>query len=208
MYRRIAGSVGLFRNLIDNEALWTDSHKTQIAIMLRGGVGDVMIAARWLNNVIPLLATGADIVIDIYYALPENIVFIFGNFPQVRYLYGDVAFESVREYYDFSFVINHLGYIEIDSGEMDAKLAELPFAGVVQSWSSGLEKFSRFTTRDYHPDLGKNFYSLIKQGRFLRHSILEAQTGIGAPVMPFPFALPGEEAVSYTHLTLPTNREV
>src|SRR6266849_1428819 len=140
------------RNLLDVKVLWTDISKTQIGIMVRGGVGDVVIAARWLRSVIPDITSKADVAIDIYYASPENIVFIFGKFPNVRYLYRDITFDQVREYYDFSFVINHLGYIEVDYLRLEAKIANLPFADVVRSWSAGIAKLSPFTTSDYHPD--------------------------------------------------------
>ncbi|MGH6988163.1 MAG: glycosyltransferase family 9 protein [Caulobacteraceae bacterium] len=193
---RFANAWNFARHLLDNRMLGGAQSRVQIAILLRGGVGDVMIAARWLRTAFDAMAESADFVADLYYALPENIAFIFGNFSEVRYVYHEITFEYIRGYYDFHFVINHLGYIEMDVDHA----GDLPFKELVRSWGPGVEMFSPFTTDDYHPDLGRNFAGLIERLGFRRHTILEAQTGLKAPVAPFPFRLPPRSEISALEL--------
>src|SRR5207244_6231187 len=98
--------------ICESKILFETCNKTQIGIMIRGGIGDVMIAARWLYNFINHVKGDGEFLIDIYYSNPENIVFIFGNFNCIRYIYNDITFEHVCGHYDVALVINHLGFLE------------------------------------------------------------------------------------------------
>src|SRR4051812_23436702 len=89
---RLSETADFARSLFDNRAFFEDAGKLQIAVLIQGGIGDAMVAARWLHRVIPKIRSGGDFALDIYYALPENLEFIFGNFDCVRYIYHSITF--------------------------------------------------------------------------------------------------------------------
>jgi hypothetical protein len=192
--RRMSRLVEFARCMFENRIIYEPCDKTQIGILIRGGVGDVMIAARWLHAVITSFKTGGDLVVDIYYALPENIVFIFGRFDRVRFIYNDITFEHVCKHYDLALVINHLGFLEAKHADAEKLFANPALSGMASSWLEGIKAFKRFTTEDYHPRIGEDFGRFIRENRFTRQTILCAQTGVDAPITPFPFLLPaGDE---------------
>lgn len=160
-----------------------------------------MIAARWLHTIIPRIKPGGEFVIDIYYALPENIVFIFGRFDCVRFIYNDLTFEHVCKHYDLALVINHLGFLEAKHADAEKLSANPALSALASSWLAGIKALERFTTEDYHPRIGEDFGRFIRENSFTRQTILHAQTGVDAPITPFPFLLPaGEELAGYEPL--------
>ena len=55
----------LVHNLFDNQMLrGAESERLQIGVLLRGGLGDVIIAARWLRNVFQAMAEQAPIAAE------------------------------------------------------------------------------------------------------------------------------------------------
>jgi hypothetical protein len=205
---RISRVIEFTRSISANRVISEECDKTQIAILLRGGIGDVMIAARWLHRLIPRIRSGGDFVIDIYYALPDNIVFIFGNFDCVRYIYHDITFDYVSRYYSLALAINHLGFLELKKASLDDLSVNRPLSEMLGSWSTGIGDFKKFTNEDYHPKLGAGFAHFIQAHGFTRQDILRAQTGEPVPVSPFPFffsegdALPDHGILHSPYMTI------
>jgi hypothetical protein len=198
---RMSRLIEFTRCMFENKIIYEPCDKTQVGILIRGGVGDVMIAARWLHTIIPSIKPGGEFVIDIYYALPENIVFIFGRFDCVRFIYNDITFEHVCKHYDLAFVINHLGFLEGKHAVAEKLSVNPALSKLASSWLAGIKAFKRFTTEDYHPQIGEDFGRFIRENRFTRQTILHAQTGVDAPITPFPFLLPaGEELAGFEPL--------
>jgi hypothetical protein len=199
--RRMSRLIEFTRCMFENRIIYEPCDKTQVGILIRGGVGDVMIAARWLHAIIPRIKSGGEFVIDIYYALPENIVFIFGRLDCVRFIYNDITFEHVCKHYDLALVINHLGFLEAKHADAEKLSANPALSRLASSWLVGIKAFKGFTTEDYHPRIGEDFGRFIRESRFTRQTILRAQTGLDVPVTPFPFLLPaGEDLAGYEPL--------
>ena len=49
---RLSETAEFARSLFENRAFFEDCDKIQIALLIQGGIGDAMIAARWLHRVI------------------------------------------------------------------------------------------------------------------------------------------------------------
>ena len=184
---RIVRTIAFARSLSENRVISDDCNKLQIGILIRGGIGDAMIAARWLHGVLPQIRAGGEVAVDVYYALPDNIAFIFGNLSCVRYIYHDITFDYVSRYYSLALVINHLGFLELKRADADDLSAHTVLSRMLAEWFEGIREFKRFTNQDYHPNLGAGFAHFVQANSFTRLDILRAQTGLPAPIDPFPF---------------------
>lgn len=184
---RISRAIEFARSLSENRVISDDCATVQIGILIRGGIGDAMIAARWLHGIIATIRSGGEVAIDVYYALPDNIAFIFGNLPCIRYIYHDITFEYVNRYYELALVINHLGFLELKSARPSHLSRHAVLSEMLAKWSPGIRDFKRFTSKDYHPKLGAGFAHYIQAHSLTRQDILRAQTALPAPVAPFTF---------------------
>jgi hypothetical protein len=194
--RRAARIIQFAQSISYNRIISDCCDKVQVAFLIRGGIGDAMIAARWLNQILPFIKEGGNCEIDVYYALPENIAFLLGNLDCVRYIYHDITYDHVCKYYNLALVVNHLGFLEAKKIDLTAISDNPQLSRMLTLWMPGIEEFKRFTTDDYHPNLASDLARFIERHGFKRHEILRAQTGVSFPVKPFPFFYAHRENLS------------
>jgi hypothetical protein len=194
---RVSETAEFARCIFDNRVVFDDSDRIQIAILIQGGIGDVMIAARWLRRVIPKIGSGGDFALDIYYATPQNVEFIFGNFESVRYIYDSITFHRASNFYNLALIINHLGFLEARKIRAEEIGSNRALLNLVTSWIDGINAYRRFSQGNYRPPrVSAELAEFIRRRGFNRSNILQDQTGIDAPCWPFPFMLPSGDALA------------
>lgn len=193
---QIVKSIRLAHSAFANRVVFSNNNKLQIAIRIRGGIGDVLIAARWLYDLTLQVNENGNIIIDIYYALPDNIVFIFRNFSCVRFIYDEAAFECVRVYYDLAVVVNHLGTL----GELNRKHDRISqnegLIRMVKAYTDTANVYRHFTDERYHPIANSGFTLFAHNNGVKRATVLHHQTRVPFRSLALPLALPSDEHVS------------
>jgi ADP-heptose:LPS heptosyltransferase len=192
----ILKAIKLARSAFANRVIFLHSEKLQIAIRIRGGVGDVLIAARWIYHIMPLINASSEIVIDVYYSRPNNIVFIFRNFDCVRYIYDESAFECVRGRYDLAVVVNHLGTLGVLNRKHDRISRNKGLLKLLEAYAETADVYRRFTDESYHPIANSGFTQFAFNNGVKRASVLHHQTRVQFRSLALPLALPDDEQLS------------
>jgi ADP-heptose:LPS heptosyltransferase len=188
--------IQLARSALANRIACSDSAKLQIAIRITGGIGDVLIAARWIYDIMPLVNDKSSVVIDIYYAAPKNIVFIFRNSDFIRFIYDEVAFGCVRAKYDLAIIINHLGTFGELNRNSERTSKNEALLKILNAYRETTDVYRRFTDERYHPLANSGFTEFARDNGVKRVDILHRQTGVRFRSLALPLALPSDDQIS------------
>jgi hypothetical protein len=198
---RLRIAIRLSPNILSNRSMFPEKGTVQIAIRIRGGVGDALIAARWIYDITPIINKNGNVAVDVYYALPQNIEFIFAHFECVRFIYDDSAFACVHMHYDLALIINHLGSLG-EVSRNDARVRDIPgLVALLESHARTADTYKQFTDKHYHPVANSGFTEFARAKRLKRYAVLYDQTGLQFRSLSLPLALAGLEQLVQYNLT-------
>jgi hypothetical protein len=166
----------------------TDRSVVRIAVKISGGIGDAVVAARWLRDYLGTLR--GEYRVDIYFKGYRPAKFLFSTIPGVHAFYDELLFDPLRRCYDVAFYIsqfvdNWLGMRKDLLIHFDPQLVNT----LATVWWNR-QKWKKFI--EQHPYMDGAFANLAVLQGHTRETFIHFFTGVpyGGPLLPFDLGVP------------------
>lgn len=144
-----------------------------IAVMVTGGIGDVVVCARWIRDI---GARWPSIRFHIYYSNPDAIRFIFSTNLSVEDILWDRYLRDEDSVYSLILVVNQFVHVK----SVQQKTIGEAVANLINERSIPYERF-----RVLHPILDGLFADAVTASGYTRETFLHSLVGIdyGGPIL-------------------------